>query len=92
KIKGIRNLYKQGVYDENKARAELLRLNLPSEQVDVLFEQWWFEKTGELAPTFTKAETLRFIKAKTISRDRGRTELERMGYDDEHINVYLKDV
>lgn len=91
-ISGIRNLYKKGVYDENAARAKLLGLNLPSDEVDVLFEQWWYEKVGELAPTFTKAETIRFAKSQVISRSRAGMELERMGYDEEHINIYLRGV
>ncbi len=89
RIAGIKNLYKKGVYDENTARAKLLQLNLPSDEVEVLFEQWWYEKTGELAPTWTKAETLRFAKAGTISKARAKTELQSMGYDEEHIKIYL---
>ena len=89
RIAGIKNLYKKGVYDENTARAKLLQLNLPSDEVEVLFEQWWYEKTGELAPTWTKAETLRFAKAGTISKARAQQELQSMGYDAEHVNIYL---
>ena len=89
RIAGIKNLYKKGVYDENTARAKLLQLNLPSDEVDVLFEQWWYEKVGELAPTWTKAETLRFAKAGTITKARAQKELESMGYDREHVDIYL---
>jgi len=92
RIAGIKNLYKKGVYDEDAARAKLLQLNLPSDEVDVLFEQWWYEKTGELAPTWTKAETIRFAKAGTISKARAKTELERMGYDREHVDIYLEQI
>ncbi len=92
RIAGIKNLYKKGVYNEDAARAKLLQLNLPSDEVDVLFEQWWYEKTGELAPTWTKAETLRFAAAGKISRDRAGTELERMGYDSEHVRIYLEQI
>lgn len=91
KIKGIKNLYKKGVYNANKARAELLKLAMPAEQVSVLFEQWWYEKTGELAPTWTKAETLRFLKAGKIDENRARAEFQRMGYDEEHIELYIGD-
>ncbi|KKM88738.1 hypothetical protein LCGC14_1255690 [marine sediment metagenome] len=92
RIAGIKNLYKKGVYDENAARAKLLQLNLPSDEVEVLFEQWWYEKTGELAPTWTKAETLRFAKAGTISKARAQQELQSMGYDAEHVNIYLEQI
>ncbi len=92
RIAGIKNLYKKGVYNEDTARAKLLQLNLPSDEVDVLFEQWWYEKTGELAPTWTKAETLRFAKAGSITKARAATELERMGYDPEHVGIYLEQI
>jgi len=92
KIKGIRNLYRNGVYNENDARAKLLGLNLPSDQVDLLFEQWWFEKQGEQAPTWTKAETMRFVKAGLIDKKRARIELGRMGFDDEHVDIYMEAV
>ena len=90
KIKGIKNLYKKGVYTENEARDALSKLALPADQINVLFEQWFYEKRGELAPTWTRAETLKFIENKFITAERGITELRRMGYDDEHINVYMR--
>jgi len=90
KIKGIKNLYKKGVYTENEARDALSKLALPADQINVLFEQWFYEKKGELAPTWTRAETLKFIENKFITAERGITELRRMGYDDEHINVYMR--
>lgn len=90
KISGIKNLYRKGVYNEDQARAKLLGLNLPSDEVEVLFEQWWFEKQGDLAPTWTKAETIRFFRNDKITLQRARQELERMGYDNEHIQMYLE--
>ena len=90
RIAGIRNLYRKRVYDENKTRSELLRLDLPSEQVDVLMEQWYFDKETEPDRTWTTAQTLGFIEAKFISRDRGIAELRKIGYDNEHIDVYLR--
>ena len=90
RIAGIKNLYKKGMYDENKARAELLRLNLPSDEVEVLYEQWWYEKKEDVPPTWTKAETMRFAKAGTISKARAKLELQRIGYDEEHVDIYMK--
>jgi hypothetical protein len=90
KISGIRNLYRKGVYDEDKARDALGRLDLPAEQVSVLMEQWYYE-AKEVAPrTWTTAQTLGFIKDKIITESRGRLELNRMGYDTEHIEAYMK--
>jgi len=88
----IRNLYKRGQYSENKARSELLRLDLPSVQVDTLMEQWWYERKEDGVQTWTKAETFKYVKQGLISPERGQQELEAMGYDDEHINIYMKGI
>ena len=90
KISAIRNLYKKEVYTPDKARAELLRLNLPSERVDVLMEQWYIDEKDKAPRYWTTAQTLGFIKEKFITLERGRQELISIGYDTEHINVYLK--
>jgi len=91
-IKGIRNLYKKDIYDENKAQAELLRLNLPSEQVEVLMKQWWYEKKEVTPATWTTAQTLSFMKKGLIDKERAETELRIIGYDKEHINIYMGSV
>ncbi len=89
KISAIRNLYKKKVYDDSKARSELLRLDMPSVRVDTLMEQWYIDEKDKPVRTWTTAQTLGFIKEGLISEERGRSELVGMGYDNEHINVYL---
>lgn len=91
-INGIKNLYKKKEYDENKTRAELLKLNLPAEQVDELMKQWWYDVKAVPVRTWTTAQTLGFIKAGLITRDRGIAELELNGYDPEHIDIYLRSI
>ncbi|GAI17185.1 unnamed protein product, partial [marine sediment metagenome] len=39
---------------------------------------------------WTTAQTLSFIEAKRITPERGRRELYAIGYDTEHINVYME--
>jgi len=90
RIVAIRNLYKKSVYDENKARAELLRLDLPSVRVDVLMEQWYIDEKDKPVRYWTTAQTLTFIAEGLITEERGRQELTNIGYDSEHINIYLK--
>lgn len=91
-ISGIRNLYKKRVYDENQSRDRLAKLNLPSDQIDVLMQQWYYDKVGELDATWTTAQTLKFLKRRLINPDRARHELYLNGYDNEHIDIFLKDV
>jgi len=91
-IAGIRNLYKKRVYDENQTRDKLSRLNLPSDQINVLMEQWYYDKAEELDATWTTAQVLKFVKDGLITPERARRELYLNGYDTEHINVYLRSI
>lgn len=91
-ISGIRNLFKKRVYDENQTRDKLARLNLPAEQIDVLMQQWHYEKVEELDATWTTAQTLIFLKRKLITPARARKELNLNGYDDERIEIYMRNI
>lgn len=90
RIKAIRNLYRRQEYNEDQTRSYLLRLDLPSVQVDNLMNQWWYEKAGDGVTTWSKAETFKFFKAGLINEDRAKQELTTMGYDDEHIKIYME--
>ena len=90
-IAGIRNLYKKRLYDENQARDKLARLNLPADQINVLMQQWHYDKIEELDATWSTAQTLKFLKRRLISTDRARQELNLNGYTQERIDIYLRD-
>ncbi|GAG86309.1 unnamed protein product, partial [marine sediment metagenome] len=92
RIKGINNLYKRRTYDENKTRDELLKLDLPAEEVDLLMEQWYYEVKAEPKRNWTTSQVLNFVKDGLITVERGRMELVHIGYDNEHIDVYMKAV
>lgn len=92
RIRAVRNIYKRGEYTENDARSELLKLNLPNDQVSTLMEQWWYEQKEDQPVTWTKAETLKFFQTGLINEKRTRTELNLMGYDTEHIDIYLRSI
>lgn len=92
KIKGIRNLYRQRVYDENKTLEELLKLDLPAEEVEDLMTQWYYDIKEEAPRLWTTAQTLSFIKDGLITKERGIAELTTIGYDAEHIDVYMRTI
>ncbi len=92
KISGIRNLYKRRVYTMDKTRDELLKLDLPSEEVDTLMEKWYFEVAAEVPRRWTTAQTLSFMKDELITKERGIAELTAIGYDSEHIDIYIKSI
>ena len=91
-IRGIRNLFKKRVYNENQTRDKLAKLNLPADQINVLMEQWFYDKDEDADATWSTAQTLRFLKRELITVKRARRELFLNGYDEEHINLYLKDI
>jgi len=91
-IAGIKNLYKKRVYSENNTRDKLSKLNLPSDQINVLMEQWYYEIEAVPSETWTSAQTLSFYKKGLIAQERAKRELKLNGYDDEHIKVYLQSV
>ncbi len=90
KISAIKNLYKKKTYDDNTTRSELLKLDLPSERVDVLMEQWFIDEKDKPPRLWTTAQTLSFMEKNLISEDRGIKELTNLGYDTEHIGVYIE--
>ncbi|KKM01977.1 hypothetical protein LCGC14_1789080, partial [marine sediment metagenome] len=90
KISAIHNLFRKAVYDDSRARSELLRLDMPAQRVDVLMEQWFIDEKGKAPRYWTTAQTLSFIEKKLITGERGRQELTNIGYDDEHINIYME--
>ena len=89
RIAAIRNLYKKEVYDDSRARSELLRLDMPADRVDVLMEQWYIDEKDKPPRYWTTAQTLSFVKAGLITRERAYKELRDIGYDSEHIGVYM---
>jgi len=91
-IAGIKNLYKKRVYSANDTRDKLSKLNLPSDQINVLMEQWYYEIQAVPSETWTSAQTLSFYKKGLIAQERAKRELKLNGYDDEHIRIYLQSV
>lgn len=89
RIRAIRNLYKKREYDSNRALSELLQLDMPDAQASLLLEQWHFEKKAVGERRWTTAQTLDFIEKGLITRERGIKELIGLGYDAEHIAVYM---
>lgn len=91
-IANIEYLYKQGKYTEDKTKAELRNLRLTDDYIENLIPQWTAKSIAEKETLWTTAQTLSFMKAKIITVERGKQELTELGYDAEHINVYLASV
>ncbi|GAI68247.1 unnamed protein product [marine sediment metagenome] len=91
-ITTIEFLYKQGRYTEDETLTELRKLKLADEYIQNLLPQWTAKSVAEKETLWTNAQTLSFMKANLITLERGKQELTDLGYDEEHINVYLASV
>ena len=91
-IGGIRNLYKKKQLDENDTRSRLAGLNLPSDQIEVLMQQWYYDVKDEPVANWTTAQTLSFVRKGLITRERAERELYLIGYNKEHVTVYMESI
>ena len=90
--KAIRNLYKRKVYDVSQAQSELSKIDIPSEQIKALLNQWFYEIKAEEPKLWTSAQTLAFLKKGIINKARAKEELDLLGYTSERANAYLESV
>jgi len=85
----IENLYKKGKYTEEKTRTELRNLNFTDDYITTQLQQWELKAAAEKIATWTTTQTLTFLKKGLISTERARQEFIALGYDAEHIKIYL---
>lgn len=86
----IENLYKKGRLSESQARSQLNGIGLPSDHIDTLMQQWIPKVDEPKEPTWTTAQTLKFLTSGLISSDRAISELQLLGYNEERIGVYMR--
>jgi hypothetical protein len=91
-IDAIENLYKKGTNTENETRLELQKLALPTDHIETLLQQWQLRAKAAVTATWTNTQTLSFFKKGLITQARAVTEFKALGYDDEHIGVYIASV
>jgi hypothetical protein len=92
RISAIENLYKKGTNTEAETRRQLQALYLPSDHIDTLLQQWQLTTKAAVTATWTNTQTLSFLKKGLITKDRAIAEFKALGYDQEHIDVYVASV
>ena len=63
---------------------------MPAQRVDVLMETWYIDEKDKPPRYWTTAQTLSFVKDELITPERGKQELTNIGYDTEHIDIYME--
>lgn len=92
KIEAVQNLFKKGKIQESQVQTELRQINIPSEQIALYLQQWMAKSPAEKESLWTTVQTIGFTKSGLISIQRAEQELRDLGYDDEHVRVYLASV
>ena len=88
----IENLYKKGRLTEAETRKQLVNIDLPSDHIDTLMKQWIARVDEPKEPTWTIAQTLKFLSTGLINKDRAEIEMKLLGYNDERIDIYMRSI
>ncbi|GAI94823.1 unnamed protein product, partial [marine sediment metagenome] len=89
-IATIEYQYKHDRLTDIEVTNELRNTGLTEDYIQKLIPQWKPKSVTEKETLWTTAQTLGFIKAKLITVERGIKELQDLGYDKEHIDIYIE--
>jgi hypothetical protein len=92
RINAVKHQYTKGKINDAIAYNELISLGFPPEYVTTLIQQWEVVEKEKVPALWTTAQTLSFLKQELITPDRAKKEFVALGYDNEHINIYLNSV
>jgi len=87
----VKTRYTRGFIDRNNVIVLLSKEGVPAKEIEELVYDWDLEKE-ERAGLPTKTELTRFVKKGIINLDQYREMMKRLGYPDEIIEWYVKDI
>lgn len=85
----IHDGYVRRIYDHSQAVSKLAELNLPGRYIDALMDRWSIEKEAKTNKP-AKAELFKLFKAKIITEQILREELETQGYTQKYVEWYVQ--
>lgn len=86
-----RRLYVTGRKDDAEVKSELVDLGFLAGEVDELLRLWYIERIRrESRPSRT--DLAKFLKKEIITEERWKVEMANLGYADEYIEWYLRDI
>lgn len=89
RIKVIGDRYKLGNINIITVRNELGKLNLLSDKIELLIEEWDIDKYEDIAIP-SKTDLNKFLLQGVITKDQYRTEMKKLGYTTVAINWYME--
>lgn len=88
-IDNIRDQYQDNRIDKLTARGYLGELNLPTKAIEIYMDTWEIKRLKNSKKP-SKTDLDKFYKAKIITSDQYRNEMEKLGYSFEYIEWYEK--
>jgi len=88
-LTNIKRFYIKGILSFNECLSKLGALNLPSNEINLLIQEWDIEKEGK-SRLFPLAELHKLFKLRKLPIDVYRTELSNMGFSDKYINWFVQ--
>jgi len=91
-LTALESQFKSQTIDEGQARTELTALRFSQNDVSLLIKKWTLKHHSEKEPTWTAAQTLKFLSQGIITQGRASQELTLIGYNPERVDVFLASV
>jgi hypothetical protein len=88
-VDNIKDRFVNNLMDAHEAREKLNKLDLPQNKISVLMEEWE-TKVYVDRKLPSKTDLDKFLKAKIITEDTYRFEMQKLGYGSEYISWYVK--
>jgi len=87
-VDNVGEMYRLRMIEYNEAQQKLYDLNLPAKQVSALFDKWNIRifKDRKLP---SKTDLDKFYKAQIITLTTYGEELEKLGYPEKYVNMYM---
>lgn len=90
-VKIVEDLYKKGLYDDNKVIAELSKYDLQSTEINQYLLKWSVAQLSKpLRPA--KADLKVWLQKKIIDKNIFAQEMANLGYNDTYIDYYLREI
>lgn len=86
-LKNIKTRYTENLLDRNNALVELNRLNLPSDQIDILIERWELIRFKDRKIP-SRRDLENFTISGLMSFDEFRLEMRKLGYNSYYTGLY----
>jgi len=89
-VANYKDLYVAGILDDADVKSALTELGVGADEVEQLLKLWYVERIRR-AQRPSRADLSYFLNKGIVTPERWKLEMAKLGYNDEYIDMYLKD-